>query len=368
MRNSFLVIFSILTFILILGSCEKEEAKGDLSDIPYNPIALNIDLPANFPKLESPADNPLTVEGAKLGRFLFYDPILSGDSTMSCSSCHQPHKNFRDDVPFSIGIAGLPSKRSSMTLVNVAFSRNGLFWDGRSPSLEDQAIHPVSDPIELNADWPTVISKLQNHPTYPEMFRKAFGINKKQEINRDLVAKALAQFQRTIISKDSKFDRVMRGEESFTDLELIGFEMFMDDNPDLPDAECAHCHNVPLMTSDDYFNNGLLGATNINDFTDKGRGGVTGAGVDFGSFKAPTLRNVMISGPYMHNGSLKTIDEVLDHYISGGHPSPTRNSLMRDLANSGLNDPFYKDALKAFLHTLTDTDVLTRKELQNPFE
>ena len=368
MKNSISVIAIIAVLILLLGSCEKDNGHGDLNHIPYNPIALNIDIPSYFPRMESPVDNPLTVEGARLGRFLFYDPILSGDSTMSCSSCHQPQKNFRDDIPFSKGIKGLPGRRSSMTLINVGFSKNSLFWDGRSPSLEEQALHPVEDPLELAAEWPVVINRLQSHPTYPEMFRKAFGISGREQINKDLVAKALAQFQRTIISKDSKFDRVMKGEANFTDLELIGFELYMDDNPDLPDAECAHCHNTPLMTSDDYFNNGLQRASDLNDFVDKGRGALSGIPVDFGTFKAPTLRNVMISGPYMHNGSLKSIDEVLDHYFSGGHPSPTRNSLLRDLQKSGINDPFYREALKAFLHTLTDTVVLNRPELQNPFK
>jgi cytochrome c peroxidase len=367
-KKSTIVAVGLIGIIVLLWSCNKDVIeKGDLVDIPYNPVKYSPELPPHFPRLESPADNPLTVDGILLGRHLFYDPILSGDSTMSCSTCHMPHKNFRDDVPLSLGIAGLPGKRSSMTLVNVAFAKNGLFWDGRAVNLEEQALLPVEDPLELNASWPVVIEKIKNHPQYPSWFRKAFGISDKSQITKELAAKALAQFERTIISKDTKFDKIFAGLAAFSDMELIGYEIYMDSNPDLPDAECGHCHNIPLHTSDDFFNNGLQFSADWHSFADMGRGAITGNILDNGKMKAPTLRNVMISSPFMHNGSMETIDEVLDHYLSGGLHSPNRDPLLSDLQGAELDD-FYRRALKVFLHTLTDTVVLTRPELQNPWQ
>lgn len=360
MKNYFL--FGLLLASVWIVSCNKDN-EGDLSAIDYNPTRYTPVLPAHFPVLISPSDNPLTYEGINLGRHLFFDPILSADSSMSCASCHLPQHAFSDPRPTSPGIDSRFGKRNSMSLINVGFVRSGLFWDGRVRSLEEQALLPVEDPIELHNTWPNVIEKLKAHPKYPKMFREAFGISKKDQMTKELAAKAIAQFERIIISKDSKFDRVMEGKEKFNDFELIGFGLYFDDDPDLPDSECGHCHNAPLATSDDFFNNGLQASPTLLDFRDKGRGMVTMSVSDNGKFRAPTLRNIKFSAPYMHDGSLATLDDVIAHYNSGGKKSPNADPLLHPL---GL-DPFYIECLKAFIDTFTDTLFFKNPELQNPF-
>lgn len=357
------VCFITLLIMGIYACGDDNPDEGDLSSIPYAPQSYDPNLPSYLPKLTTPPDNPLTVDGINLGRHLFFDNILSGNGTMSCASCHDPKKAFTDGQAVSVGIDGISGRRSSMSLVNIGFTKNGLFWDGRAKTLEDQALLPVTDPIELHTTWTDVESRLRNHENYPTLFRKAFGIKNKSEISKTLVAKALAQYQRIILSVDSKFDRIRQGKEKFDDLELIGYSLYIDlEGSDLPDAECHHCHTLDLATADAFFNNGLQYSPDLNSFKDMGRGAVTGSLADNGKMRAPTLRNIFYSAPYMHDGSLKTIDEVLNHYNGHGKSSPNKDPLIRDL---GLT-PFHKEALIAFLHTLTDTSYLQNPLLQRP--
>ena len=314
-------MLSYLLFLLIitLGCCD-DPVGVDLTEITYAPEAYTPVIPANFPPLEVPEDNPLTVQGIDLGRHLFFDSILSADSTMSCSSCHLPQGNFTDNLAISKGIDDIAGERSSMTLLNVAFSNTGLFWDGEINTLEEQALLPVEDPIELHDTWPNVESKLRRHADYPAMFRKAFGIEDESEITKELAANAIAQFERIMISSgDSKYDRVINGTDVFTDLELDGHDIFFDVNEDVTrHAECGHCHNAPLFTTNEFFNNGLDEVNDLKDFSDLGRGAVTDKLFDMGTFKVPTLRNIEFSAPYMHDGRFATLDEVIDHYVTGG--------------------------------------------------
>ncbi len=358
----------LIIFILVsgtLGCRDKEDNMDeDLLDIIYNPIPYDLTLPSYFPKIENPADNPLTKDGVILGQHLFYDPILSADSTMSCSSCHFPEKSFTDGKAVSIGIDNIAGTKSSMSIINLAFTYSGFFWDGRSATLEEQALLPVEDPIELHNDWIDLEKKLQSHPTYPEKFRKAFGIKGKKEISKELVANAISQFERIIVTYNSKYDRVKRGEDIYDDLEFLGDAIFFDDDPDQPDGECNHCHNDPMMTSDDFFNNGFQTDDGNLQFPDNGRGLITNNKADNGKFKAPTLRNIMLTAPYMHDGSLATIDDVLEHYNSGGHPSVNKDPLI-------YNHNFTKrqlDGLKAFMNSLTDTSYMSNSYIINPYK
>jgi cytochrome c peroxidase len=361
-------VFYIIGLIISLGvlSCKPDPLidTEDLSNIPYNPKNYTLDIPSYFPRMDIPADNPMTTQGIELGRFLFYDPILSADSTMSCASCHLVDKAFTDQKAKSLGIDGILGSRNSMSLINIGFVKSGLFWDGRVKTLEEQALMPVEDPIEMHHNWPTLVNQLKRHPKYPQMFREAFGIKNKSEITKELAAKAIAQFERTLISKDSKYDRIKQGKEIYSDLELYGSGLFFDEDPDLPDAECWHCHNVPLGTSDDFFNNGLTETSDINGFADLGRGNVTKSIADNGKFRATSLRNISDSGPFMHDGRFKTLDEVLDHYISGGKQSPTSDPLIHKLP---LSD-FDKKALKAFILTLQDSAFYKNPAFKNPFK
>ena len=252
-----------------------------------------------------------------------------------------------------------------MSLVNVGL-QSSFFWDGRSGSLEEQGLHPIEDPLEMDSDWAEVEARLRRHAQYPRMFRKAFGIASPDEIDRTLVTRAVAQFERSIVSADSPFDRVVYGLDGFlTELEEEGRVLFFTE-PSTEHPGCAHCHNAPAFADIDitggFRNNGLDSAETTADFRDLGRGEVTGNPYDNGKFRAPTLRNIALTAPYMHDGRFETLDEVLEHYASGGHYSPT---LDPQILAFELDD-HRRAALKAFLGTLTDTASLAREGVTDP--
>lgn len=338
-----------------------------LEDIDYNPTTFEVKSPAGFPALAIPDDNPMTVEGINLGRHLFYDPILSVDSTMSCASCHKLDLSFTDGLPTSPGVDGINGPRSSMSLLNIGYNYRGLFWDGRVQTLEEQALLPIEDPIELHHSWQDLVPTLQAHDSYPEMFRLAFGISTKGDITKELAAKAIAQFERIIISGDnSKYNRVKyQNTDVFTDEELHGEDLFIDaGDTDAVDAECSHCHHGGLLMGDDFLNNGLDSTVDFSNLLDLGRGEITGFNVDKAKFKAPTLRNIALTAPYMHDGRFDTLDEVIEHYNSGGHPAPNVDQNIRPL---NLTD-YDKQALLDFLHTLTDTTYQYPELVTNPYK
>ena len=271
-----------------------------------------------------------------------------------------------------------------MSLLNIAYATNGLFWDGRSKTLEQQALLPVTDPIEMHANWPDVVEKLQRHKTYPEHFRKAFGIANTDEIDRYLTVKAIAQFERILLSSGkSKYDQVrFDGKTSlYDDEELDGMLMFFDEGGSagfgLPDAQCFHCHGSITMTGNNYFNNGLDSVLSLDDFADKGRWEVTKAEIDKGRFRAPTLRNIALTAPYMHDGRYKTLEEVVEHYHGNGKGVSNEDPFIRQIGFpvlgtnpvrfSGLT-PYQKKAIVKFLHTLTDTEFVNNPDIQNPYK
>jgi cytochrome c peroxidase len=338
----------------------------DLTQIPYNPISVVLKQPQGFPKMDIPTDNALTTEGVELGRRLFYDPILSRDSSMSCSSCHLSNANFTDSKAFSKGIDGKETLRSSMSLENVGFVKGGLFWDGRVKTLEEQALLPVEDPIEMHHIWENVEKLLRGHKDYPTRFRKAFGIKTTGEITKILAVKALAQFERTLVSGNAKIDKILRKEEVFTDEEFNGFFLFFNDNP-RNDAQCGHCHTSPFYGSNEFFNNGLDSVKTLGDFKDKGLGKVTGKPFDNGKFRAPSLRNIEFSAPYMHDGRFKTLDEVMNHYASGGHLADNISPFLPQIKDIKLTDVQKKEII-AFMKTFSDTSFMNNPNLQNPFK
>ncbi len=357
------IFLSVL--ILIASCCDDMPSSNDsLLDIPYDPSPYVLDIPSHFPAMVIPQDNPMTMEGVDLGKMLFYDPILSVDNTLSCSSCHLPEGSFTDNKAFSPGVTDMLTNRSSMSLLNIGFNNNGLFWDGRVNTLEEQALLPVEDPIELHNSWPDVEDRLRVDAEYPKLFRKAFGISDTTEISKDLAVKAIAQFERSLISSGrSKYDLVIAGDEVFTDEELLGHNIFFDIDPDVRrHAECGHCHNAPLFTTDEYFNNGLDDVDEMA-LADDGRGAVTRVSFDNGKFRVPTLRNIMQSAPYMHDGRFTTLDEVIDHYDHGVKFSRNVDPNLRVL-NLSQED---RQALKAFIMTLEDPVFMNDPRYQNPF-
>lgn len=325
----------------LLGSCQPSVERAAAPSIP-----------ATFVPMVIPDDNPQTVAGIALGRQLFFDPILSLDGTVSCASCHRPERAFTDGGAVSIGVRGRQGMRSAPSLLNIGFHYKGMFWDGRSPSLEEQVLHPIVDSVEMAADWPTIAARLQAHPDYPAAFEAAFP---GQGIQLDYFAKALAQYQRTLISVDSKYDQVQRGDATFTPQEKRGWTIFFDAGyPDVPMAECSHCHTDPLFTNLGFANNGLDASPTLEDFPDPGLGRVTGIKYDNGKFRVPTLRNIAVTAPYMHDGRFATLEQVIDHYNTGGHPADNADPNVRPLHLT----PQDKADLIAFLHTLTDSTAL----------
>lgn len=356
-------------------SCKDDEMimePGDLVDITYDPTPYEMVQPTDFPMMPIPADNPMTQEGFELGRRLFYDVRLSKDNSMSCASCHLPELGFTDATAFSTGVEGQQTRRSSMSLVNVGYYANGLFWDGRAQTLEEQALQPVTDAIELINTWTVVEEMMKGDTEYPAMFRKAFGIEDTSEIDSLLAAKAIAQFERALVSSNSKYDRwVLERDFSyeFTDSESRGQEMYFDLGSEpggsgLPDAQCEHCHGSALFTTGEFFNNGLDEYPSLEDYPDKGFGEVTGLSVDFGKFKAPTLRNIELTAPYMRDGRFSTLEEVVEHYSSGVHFATNLDDNLREPL--GLNES-QKEDLVNFLKTLTDTEFTENPAFQNPF-
>ena len=370
MKN--IIIISIV-FILFIAACGEKDTlvspsidDNDLTSIYFSPQSFNLKIPPNFPQMEIPADNALTTEGVELGKRLFYDPIFSRDSTMSCASCHLSVGGFTDNKALSKGVAGLDGFRSSMSLENVGFFNKGLFWDGHAKTLEEQALLPIEDPRELHTNWDKVVEKLRKHKDYPNRFRKAFGIASKNDISKTLAAKAIAQFERTLISGNAKFDKIFRREDSFTDDELDGYQLFFN-AAGAPDAQCGHCHTTPFFNSNDYFNNGLDSVNNLKDFKDLGRGIVTKKEFDNGKFRVPSLRNIELTAPYMHDGRFKTLEQVVDHYASGGHYADNIDPFIPQIATIKLTAKQKKQIL-LFLKTLTDTSFVNNRAFQNPYK
>jgi cytochrome c peroxidase len=334
---------------LVLYSCGKEAPET-------TPYPLHI--PPGFLPMIIPSDNPLTVEGVELGRKLFYDPLLSKNNTQSCASCHLQSLGFTDHgLRFSVGVDGIAGNRNSMPLINMGWSPR-FFWDGRALSLEQQIFQPVTNPIEMNTTWPEVEDKLNAHPTYPDLFYKAFGIERIDSVH---VSKAIAQFIRTMISGNSKFDKFLRQQAVLTPSEMNGLNIFTTEKGD-----CFHCHGFDgsgLFTDFTFHNNGL---DTDAEMADPGLMAVTGNPADKGKFKTPTLRNIEVTAPYMHDGRFATLEEVIEHYDQGGKPSSTVDPLMKHVG-TGLNlTAQEKLDLLNFLKTLTDEEFLTDPKFSAP--
>jgi len=351
----FTYIAFLLSGLLLISACSKDDVPQNPGEV-YDPTPYQLVIPQGYPDMVIPDDNPMTVEGVALGRQLFYDSILSGDNTQSCGSCHAPAFNFSDNGKrFSEGITGEMGTRNSMPVMNVGWMED-LFWDGRAKGLEDQALEPVPNPIEMHQEWPDAMDKLNNHPDYPDLFFKAFGT---KTIDSIMVVKAIAQFERTMISSNSKWDRYLRGEVTLTQAESRGFEIFFTEKGD-----CFHCHATILFTDNLPHNNGL---DSVN--TDLGYGDITKNPLDNGKFKTPTLRNIIFSAPYMHDGRFQTLEEVVDFYSEGVNWSPTVDPLMKKVNQGGvrLTDE-EKQNLIAFIKTLTDTTFINNPDFSNPFK
>lgn len=314
--------------------------------------------PAKFPQPNLPQDNPLAVEGVELGRRLFHDAQLSRTNTQSCSSCHERANGFTDHGKrFSTGVDGSEGTRNSMALINLAW-KSEFFWDGRARSLREQALMPIQDTHEMSETLDHVCAKLANDAEYPKVFERVFGT---REITAVRIGLALEQFMLTLVSHDSKFDRAMRGDGELGDDEKKGFALFFtesDPGRGVRGADCFHCHGGADFTDHQFHNNGLEDGITVKD---EGRSRVTKADADRGKFATPTLRNIDVTGPYMHDGRFATLEEVIRHYTTGVKRSPTLDPNLAKHAGGGV--PLGEDdrrALIAFLKSLTDERFISR--------
>ncbi len=358
MKYSGLFYFSMA--VLFNTACRPEADQP--VDFDPTPFILEV---GDFPDPLLPADNPLTVSGVKLGRMLFYEKDLSRDRSQACADCHIQADAFSDIRKLSIGVEGLEGKRQAMPVMNLAWHYNGLFWDGRSPSVRAQSLKPIQDPLEMNETLPGAIAKLQANKKYRDQFIRAFGDD---QITPERMGLALEQFMFTMVSNNSKYDRWLRNEVMLTPSEENGRKLFFaefDPNGIGRGAECFHCHGGHNFTNDEYMNNGL---DNDAEITDNGRMMVTNNPGDRAKFKVPSLRNIARSGPYMHDGRFATLEDVIDHYNIGVKNAATVNFILQyNLQPGGLGlTAQEKSDLIAFLHTLTDDDFLTNTAFKKP--
>jgi cytochrome c peroxidase len=356
----------ILLIVLVISAALgcKREVEEVTAGIIYNPtpyiISTNTLPPPPFPK-----DNLPTEEGVKLGQMLFHETMLSGDNTQSCADCHRQADAFTDTAQFSTGIEGLLGGRQAMIILNMAWHKNGFFWDGRAPLLRDQSLKPIQDPLEMNATLEDVVAKLSNTQMYVDQFTRAFGDG---EITPLKMSLAMEQFMNIIISDNSKYDQFLLGEVELSESEQRGMDLFFNEYDPLgieKGAECFHCHGGINFTNDAFMNNGL---DTDGSFEDMGLASTTNSVGDLAKFKVPSLRNVALSGPYMHDGRFTTLEEVIEHYNSEVLNSSTVDDLMQFNLDPGLELTSEDiEDLVNFMHTLTDETFVNNPEFANPF-
>lgn len=364
------LVILILTFLsFFIANCNKKEPTAT-GGSAYKPTPYELNIPNTLPKylLNLPSNNPLTKEGVFLGKKLFYEKLLSGDNSLACASCHSQATAF-SDAPnrFSKGITGTQGDRNAMPLFNLGFGKD-FFWDGRTSSLEEQALQPVVNPIEMHQSWKDAIGKLKATNDYPDLFEKAFGT---RDFDSSHVSKAIAQFIRIIFSGNSRFQRNV-----LNDAEKRGQQIFVLEDK----GDCFHCHTIgDRLLSDNSFNditqrfhnNGLDPDPPTGTYT--GRGKITLNPADNGKFKTPSLLNVALTSPYMHDGRFQTLEEVIAFYDSGIHINSNIDANFG--VKSGANNRTFeggkrqihltsqeKADLLAFLKSLTDSTLLTNPE------
>ncbi|GAA4458017.1 cytochrome-c peroxidase [Rurimicrobium arvi] len=321
-------------------------------DPPETQAPLGFYTPEGWPQpIYSFSGNELSPEGISLGRKLFYDPVLSYDKTISCNSCHEQFSAFSHlDHPLSHGIYGLFGTRNAPSLSNLAW-KPAFFWDGNVTKLEDQPMHPIENPVEMDLPVADAVSRLNADPGYRKDFKTVFGTD---TISAQQLYKALSQFMVVIISATSRYDKHVRGEAggTFTEQETRGLNAFR--------QKCASCHKEPLFTDYSYRNNGLSPSAAIND---SGRALVTRNPDDLYKFMVPSLRNIDLSRPYMHDGRIRTLDAVLEHYRTGIVVSPTLDTSLT--GGIAMTDDEKADII-AFLKTLSDKDMISDSRLSQP--
>jgi cytochrome c peroxidase len=390
--NKSIIITTILIVVIAVISCTKDDVNEpteksvlNLTNTPFDYASLN--LPSHFTTNvagqplptsingtdNNPATNPITNDGATLGRVLFYDKKLSANGTIACASCHKQDKGFSDDATLSVGFNGGKTGRHSMTLINARFYERGrFFWDERAATLEEQVLMPFQDPVEMGMTLEQVVSTVQEQSYYPELFQKAFGST---EITSDKIAKALAQFVRSIVSYSSKYDQgramvtsLVANFPNFTTEENTGKNIFFQTISN-GGGTCFRCHTTEAFINSNTGpqNNGL----DLSSTADIGAGSVFTNPLFVGRFKTTSLRNIELTAPYMHDGRFATLEQVVEHYNSEIKAHPTLSPALQDANGNPVQlnlTNSQKAALVAFLKTLTDNSVSTETKWSNPFK
>ena len=343
-RSTILLISLFLLLTLLVNACKKNSSQGSYT------TPLNFEVPAGFPDpVYNMAGNPVTQEGFELGRKLFYDGRLSKDGNFPCASCHQQFAGFATlDHDLSHGFNNQFTTRNAPGLYNLVWHK-GLHWDGGITNLEVQALAPLTAPNEMAEDVAAVVNKLEQDEDYRRLFRSAFGSD---EINSQRMLLALTQFMAMMVSADSKYDKVKKGQATFTGNEEAGYEIFK--------VKCASCHTEPLFTDFSYRNTGLPLNPTLRDV---GRMGITRNRADSLKFKVPSLRNVFLTYPYGHDGRFSSIGQMLDHYNSGVQQSATLDPSLVNGIPINFNERYY---LVQFLGTLTDSTFINDKRFAQP--
>ncbi len=341
-------ICAIPFIALTLVSCGGTKTEAPVAAKPAKPIGATIEIPTplGLPPVPVPADNPPTAETVALGKKLYFDTKLSADETISCASCHGADKGYTDNQQFSAGVGGKLGGRNAPTVVNAAYNPQQ-FWDGRAASLEAQAEGPIANPVEMNLPHAEAVKRLNSDPSYKPLFEKAFGPG---EITMEKVRMSIASYERTILSGNSPFDRYQFGgdKKALSPAAIRGLALFKNAER----TNCVKCHTIDekfaLFTDGKYHNLGV-GLDTEGELKDKGRFDQTKAEADKGAFRTPTLRNIALTAPYMHDGSQKTLRAVVDFYVGGGSSNP---NLDKEIKQLHLNDAERND-LVAFLESLT---------------
>ena len=365
MNRIWLLVF-LVSGLWLQQSCKPDEPLNP--PVNNEPDSLFVGTPytltkpgLKFRNIPATPDNPMTLEGIRLGRMLFWDPILSADSSLSCAGCHKPELAFTDQLKLSTNLSG-PTKRNTPSIQNSVWMKQ-IFWDGRVNSLEKASADARKDEQHFIPE--SIIPKIQKRPEYVALFKKAFG--RPGDITAEKIDKALAQFMRTAISAKSKYDLSLIGQYSLSAAEQRGLDIFSTEKGD-----CFHCHtDGPFLTftNNAFENNGLVEASSINDFKDIGLAKTTGLADDYGKMKVPSVRNLSYTAPYMHDGRFQTLEQVIDFYSDSLKYSPTISPLMKKINTGGLKLTTQDKAdLLAFLKTLDDVSFVNDTTFSNPFK
>ncbi|HAQ70562.1 c-type cytochrome [Salibacteraceae bacterium] len=364
LKKSVVLIALLTPLVFSLCKREPEIAINMSNNAAYDDTPYDLD----YGRFAEPdmGDNALTIEGVKLGRLLFYETLLSKDNSISCGSCHIQEKGFSDPNRLSEGVDGSLGKRQAMPVFNMLWHTNEFFWDGRAHLLRDQSLMPIQDDLEMKETLENVVAKLNATNTYPAQFLRAFG---DEEITAERMSLAMEQFMNSIISNQSKYDKYLDGQASLTDSEERGRILFSAEyNPGFPNlsgADCAHCHGGNNFDNNRYMNNGLDSEPNQ---TDIGREAVTEDPKDRAAFKVPSLRNIELTAPYMHDGRFTTLEEVVDHYDHGIVISGSVDPALAFSTQTGLQlSDQDKIDLISFLKTLTDEEMIADERFSDPF-